>query len=74
MKTLLIIMAFLFSTLAADASAVGGNKRPRRSGVTKKVVWQGEKKYKKNRYKPVTITNKMFAGENIRKWGASSKF
>lgn len=74
MKTLLIIMAFLFSTMAADASAGWGNKRPRRNGVTKKVVWQGEKKYKKTRYKPVTVTSKMFAGENIRKWGASSKF
>ncbi len=74
MKTLLIIMAFLFSTLAADAGAVFGNKRPKRSGVTKKVVWQGEKTYKKNRYKPVNVTTKMFAGENIRKWGLSSKF
>lgn len=72
MKTLLILMALLFGLSATDASAIG--KRPRRSAVTKKIVWQGEKPYKKNRYKPVTITGKMFAGENIRKWGASSKF
>ena len=66
MKTLLIIMAFLFSISAADASAVFGNKRPKRSGVTKRIVWQGEKKYVKNRYKPVVITGKMFAGEGVR--------
>ena len=66
MKTLLIIMTILFSLSVADASAVG--KRPRRSSLTKKVVWQGEKPYKKNRYKPIVITSRMFAGENIRKW------
>ena len=68
MKTLLVIMALLFSVSAADASSIFDNKRPRRNGVTKKVVWQGEKKYKKNRYKPVVITSKMFAGENVRNW------
>ena len=74
MKTLLILLAFLFTTLAVDASSLWGNKRPKRNGVTKKISWQGEKKYKKGRYKPVQITGKMFAGENIRKWGSSSKF